>query len=167
MWNYHQLMMIAPQFSNMMNWIIVFCCINLSNLLGTRCFDTIIFLFSRICWVWKMRIECDFKSRWYSGVRLRRDSSQVPLTFLLFWPCYRKNPDTYDTSFESHDMELLESEIKLSVASSWWLPRPLTWKSTTVTKIGLTPLKTEVLPISLQISITTTQGFQKRYITFS
>ena len=36
---------------------IVFCYINLSNLVCTKGFDTIIFLFSRSLQVWKMRIK--------------------------------------------------------------------------------------------------------------
>ena len=35
------------------------------------------------------------------------------------------NSEINDTSFESHDMWLLESEMKHGVASSWEEPRPL------------------------------------------
>ena len=42
-------------------------------------------------------------------------------------------------------------------------PRMFKWKSTTFTKNALTPLRTEILPFSLQISIATIQGFKMRY----
>ena len=54
---------------------IVFCYINLSNLVWTKGFDTIIFLFSRSLRVWKMRIEWQFCTRdEVEGVNLSRDS---------------------------------------------------------------------------------------------
>ena len=115
----------------------------------------------------RSRNVIDAHSDIYSGGRMKFNKQILSQTFWLFWPPSRENPETNDISFESPNIQLLESEIKLGVASSWWLPRPLKWKSTTFTKIGLTPPRTELLPISLQISVATSQGFQKRYITFS
>ena len=87
----------------------------------------------------------------------------LSLTFWLFWPSSRKNPDTNDISFESPNIGLLEFKKKLGMASSLGWPFPLNWKSITITKISLMLLRTELHQISHQISIATTQGFQMTY----
>ena len=45
--------------------------------------------------------------------------------YLLFHPPSKRNSETNDISFESPNIELPESEIKLGVASSRGLPHPL------------------------------------------
>ena len=86
-------------------------------------------------------------------------------TFWLFWPPSKKYPDTNDTSFESPNMQLLKSKIKLGVASFWGLPCPLNWKSNVFRKTDLAPFLWKIFPFLFLIYFTTTQGFQKRYIT--
>ena len=46
-------------------------------------------------------------------------------TFWLFQPSSKRNSETNDISFESPNIELPESEIKVDVASSRGLPCPL------------------------------------------
>ena len=55
----------------------------------------------------------------YSGGHFCCNSSKVPPTFWLFQSIFKKNPATNEISFESPNIQLLVSEIKLGVASLW------------------------------------------------
>ena len=106
--------------------------------------------------------ELDWKLQSQKKINNPQVFSQM---FWLFWPPFKRNSETNDISFERPDIQLLESEMKLGVASSWGLPCPLNWKSNTFSKTGVAPFMTKLFRFSFQISITTIQGFQKRYIT--
>ena len=53
--------------------------------------------------------------------------------------------------------------MKLGVASSWGMPRLLSWKSTTFNWLGSIA---KLFPFLFQISFTIFQGFQKRFFYF-
>ena len=58
---------------------------------------------------------CDKRSvQWLSIEILRQIFSQ---TVWLFYPPFKKNSETNDTSLESPNIELLETEIKLGMAA--------------------------------------------------
>ena len=72
--------------------------------------------------------------------------------FSQFSSFLQKNLETNDTSFESPEIELLESGEKLGVALSWSWPRPPKQKSTSFTRICLEPFMTKIRPISKLLS---------------
>ena len=88
----------------------------------------------------------------YSRERKYRHPNYRGIMFSQFPPSFRKYSVTNDTSFESPNIELLESGKKLGMALSWGWPRPLNWKSTTFTKTRLEPLMADFLPVSNLLS---------------
>ena len=84
----------------------------------------------------------DFGYVWYSGGWLKIYGSDVPLTFLLFWPPSHRRNDTNDISFESRDIGLLQFKKETCCGIIQGEPLPNYLKSTTFTKISLKPLRT-------------------------
>ena len=59
---------------------------------------------------------------------------------------------------------VLESGITLGAAWSWGLPCQLNSRSNPFSKMNIAPSRTELFQFSFQDSITTFQGFPKRYL---